>query len=59
LNKKITIIGAGGRMGQWFAKYFLGNGFVVTGFDSENKILGKSVIVSESLVGLTLIVTLI
>jgi len=51
LNKKITIIGAGGRMGQWFAKYFLGNGFAVTGFDSENKILGKSVIVSESLVG--------
>ena len=38
-------------MGQWFAKYFLGNGFTVTGFDSENKILGKSVIVSESLVG--------
>ncbi|KAG2472977.1 MAG: Prephenate dehydrogenase/arogenate dehydrogenase family protein [Nitrosopumilales archaeon] len=51
MNKKITIIGAGGRMGQWFAKYFLGNGFTVTGFDSENKILGKSVIVSESLVG--------
>jgi len=51
LNKKITIIGAGGRMGQWFSKYFLGNGFTVTGFDSENKTLGKSVIVSESLVG--------
>jgi prephenate dehydrogenase len=51
LSKKITIIGAGGKMGQWFAKYFLGNGFEVTGFDSENKVLGKLVIVAQSLVG--------
>lgn len=49
--KKITIIGAGGQMGQWFAKYFLGKGFEVTGYDSENKVTGKNVIVSESLVG--------
>lgn len=51
MKKKITIIGAGGQMGQWFAKYFLGKGFEVTGHDSENKVTGKDVIVSESLVG--------
>ncbi len=49
--KQITIIGAGGQMGQWFVKYFSGQGFQVTGYDSENKISGKDVIISESLVG--------
>ena len=49
--KQITVIGAGGQMGQWFVKYFAGQGFQVTGYDSENQILGKGVIISESLVG--------
>ena len=49
--KKITVIGAGGQMGQWFAKYFANKGFEVTGYDSENKIVGKDIIVSDSLVG--------
>jgi prephenate dehydrogenase len=51
LKKKITIIGAGGQMGQWFVKYFSDMGFEVTGHDSENKVIGKDVIISESLVG--------
>ena len=38
-------------MGQWFTKYFNGVGFEVTGHDSENKVTGKDIIVSESLVG--------
>jgi prephenate dehydrogenase len=38
-------------MGQWFVKYFTSQGFQVTGYDSENKISGKEVIISESLVG--------
>ena len=49
--KQITIIGAGGQMGQWFVKYFTSQKFQVTGYDSENKILGKEVTISESLVG--------
>ena len=49
--KKITVIGAGGQMGQWFVKYFADQGFEVTGYDTENKITGKNTIVSESLVG--------
>ena len=49
--KKITVIGAGGQMGQWFAKYFANKGFEVTGYDSENKVSGKDIIISESLVG--------
>jgi prephenate dehydrogenase len=49
--KKITIIGAGGQMGQWFAKYFSNQGFEVTGYDSENKVSGKDIKISESLVG--------
>ncbi|MHA7734418.1 prephenate dehydrogenase/arogenate dehydrogenase family protein [Nitrosopumilus sp. S6] len=49
--KKVTVIGAGGQMGQWFAKYFADKGFEVTGFDSENKIPGKGIIPSDSLVG--------
>ena len=49
--KKITIIGAGGQMGQWFMKYFAGKDFEVTGYDLENKISGKNIITSDSLVG--------
>jgi prephenate dehydrogenase len=51
MKKKITVIGAGGQMGQWFTKYFSGKGFEVTGHDSENKVIGKDIIVTESLVG--------
>ena len=49
--KKVTVVGAGGQMGQWFAKYFASKGFEVTGYDSENKVSGKDIIVSDSLVG--------
>ncbi|MDH5463810.1 MAG: prephenate dehydrogenase [Nitrosopumilus sp.] len=49
--KKVTVIGAGGQMGQWFAKYFAGEGFEVTGYDSENKVVGKDIKIAESLVG--------
>ena len=49
--KKITIIGAGGQMGQWFTKYFTGKDFEVTGYDLENKISGKNITTSDSLVG--------
>jgi len=51
MKKKITIIGAGGQMGQWFAKYFAANDFEVTGFDTENKIQSKGIIQADSLVG--------
>lgn len=51
MTKKITIIGAGGKMGQWFAKFFSEKGFEVTGYDAETKISGKSIIKSDSLVG--------
>ena len=54
MAKKITIIGAGGKMGQWFAKFFGDNGYEVTGYDAENKITGKTIIKSESLVGAVL-----
>ncbi len=51
MDKRITIIGAGGKMGRWFCKYFVSMGFEVTGHDSENKVSGKGVKVSDSLVG--------
>ncbi|EPA05186.1 prephenate dehydrogenase [Candidatus Nitrosarchaeum limnium] len=51
MKKKITIIGAGGQMGQWFAKYFAANDFEVTGYDTENKISGKGILQADSLVG--------
>lgn len=51
MKKKITIIGAGGRMGKWFAKYFADSGLDVTGYDSENKVKVRGITVSESLVG--------
>jgi prephenate dehydrogenase len=49
--KKMTVVGAGGQMGQWFARYFADRDFEVTGYDSENKIIGKNIIASDSLVG--------
>ena len=49
--KKVTVIGAGGQMGQWFTKFFASKDFEVTGYDSENKIQGKNITVSDSLVG--------
>jgi prephenate dehydrogenase len=32
--KKMTVVGAGGQMGQWFARYFTDRDFEVTGYDS-------------------------
>ena len=40
--KTVTVVGAGGQMGQWFSKYFADKGFEVTGFDSENPSLFQS-----------------
>jgi prephenate dehydrogenase len=51
VKKKITVIGAGGQMGQWFTNYFAEKDFEVTGHDSENKVTGKGIIVADSLVG--------
>ncbi|KFM19696.1 hypothetical protein AAA799D07_00565, partial [Marine Group I thaumarchaeote SCGC AAA799-D07] len=51
MNKKITIIGVGGRMGKWFANYFHKIGFEITGYDIENEIKEKFVNKSNSLVG--------
>ncbi len=51
MKKKVTVLGAGGKMGQWFTKYFANKNFEVTGYDPENKILGKDIIISDSLVG--------
>lgn len=51
---KITVIGAGGQMGQWFTKYFASKGFEVTGYDPENPVSGKNVTVANSLVGAVL-----
>ena len=54
MKKTLSILGAGGKMGKWFGKYFLENGFEVTGYDSENEITNKSVIKASSLVGAVL-----
>lgn len=51
MTKSITIVGAGGQMGQWFSKYFSDKGFQVTGYDEENKIKAKNIIQADSLVG--------
>ena len=51
MTKKITIIGAGGKMGLWFAKYFAASGFEVTGYDEEKEFPTKSIIQASSLVG--------
>ena len=54
MKKSISILGIGGKMGKWFAKYFIENGFEVTGFDTEKDFNIKSVIKASSLVGAVL-----
>ena len=49
--KKITVVGAGGRMGKWFANYFHQIGFEVKGFDVENELKEKFIEKANSLVG--------
>ena len=48
--KKLTVIGAGGQMGSWFTKYFVGQLFDVTGYDSEKPVTVKNITVATSLV---------
>jgi prephenate dehydrogenase len=50
-ESSIAIIGAGGQMGQWFARYFSRRGFEVVGYDSDNEIPKKDVTPASSLVG--------
>ena len=45
--KKLTVIGAGGQMGQWFTKYFTGSDYEVTGYDTESKSFGKNILVDR------------
>jgi prephenate dehydrogenase len=54
MKKSITIIGAGGKMGQWFAKYFASKDYDVVGFDSETPITDKLIKKANSLVGAVL-----
>lgn len=54
MKKSIAIIGASGKMGKWFAKYFLANGFDVVGYDTENEVKTKGVQKADSLVGAVL-----
>jgi len=54
MKKKITILGAGGKMGRWFSNYFLEKGYDVIVYDSEADIKGKSFIIAKSLVGAVL-----
>jgi prephenate dehydrogenase len=54
MTKNISIIGVGGKMGIWFAKYFLANGYEVIGYDSDNEIKTKGVSKASSLVGAVL-----
>ena len=54
MDKKIGIIGAGGKMGNWFANYFIKMGFEVIGYDSDNEIKAKSVTKANSLIGAVL-----
>lgn len=54
MKKKITILGAGGKMGRWFSNYFLEKGYDVIVYDSEAEIKGKSFIKAASLVGAVL-----
>ena len=51
MDKKISIIGVNGKMGQWFADYFYKLGFEVVGFDTNNEIKKKFIIKANSLVG--------
>ncbi len=54
MKKSITILGAGGKMGQWFTKYFTAQDYEVVGFDSESPITDKAVKKASSLVGAVL-----
>jgi len=54
MDKTVGIIGAGGKMGTWFANYFIKMGFEVTGYDSDNEIKGKSITKANSLIGAVL-----
>lgn len=54
MKKKITIIGAAGKMGKWFSNYFQSMDYDVIVFDSEAEIKGKSFIKANSLVGAVL-----
>lgn len=54
MKKKITILGAGGKMGKWFSNYFVEKGYDVIVYDSEAEIKGKSFIKAQSLVGAVL-----
>jgi len=49
--KKITVVGAGGRMGKWFANYFHQIGFEIKGYDIENEFKEKFIEKANSLVG--------
>lgn len=54
MKKKITIIGIHGKMGQWFAKYFVMTGFEVIGYDSNDSIKiihNNDISISNSLIG--------
>ena len=51
MNKKISIIGVNGKMGNWFANYFHKIGFEVTGFDTNDEVKEKFIIQGSSLVG--------
>lgn len=51
MKNVIAIIGAGGKMGEWFANYFLEKDYDVIGYDSENEIKIKSIKKADSLVG--------
>lgn len=59
MKKSITIIGAGGKMGKWFCKYFASQGYDVTGFDSETPVTDKTVKKANSLVGSVLAVDIV
>ena len=54
MNKKIGIIGAGGKMGNMFANYFIKMGFEVIGYDESNEIKVKSITKANSLIGAVL-----
>ena len=54
MKKTISVLGIGGKMGKWFAKYFLESGYEVTGYDAEKDSNIKSVIKANSLVGAVL-----
>lgn len=51
MTESIAIVGAGGRMGQWFTRYFMDHGLAVTVYDAENAVQQEGVTVAQSLVG--------